>query len=198
MVYNAANLLTLSRLGLVVVFFVLMAFKSIWAVPVLVVAGLTDLFDGWVARRFNQVTDFGRIADPVIDKILICSGFIYLAAHSPKSLWLASMASNLVVPWMAAIIVGRELLVTSLRSVAESGGVVFHASFWGKSKMVVQFVTLAYIIMLIAFEKKGNPYSDAWLIAGHLLVWATIIVTVMSGLVYLVQIERFVRKRDRA
>ena len=195
MIYNAANFLTLSRLGLVVVFFVLMASRSLWAVPVLLVAGITDLLDGWVARRFNQETDFGRIADPVIDKILICSGFIYLAAHSPESLWLTSMASHLVVPWMASVIVGRELLVTALRSVAESGGTVFRASFWGKSKMVVQFVTLAYIIMLIAFEKKGNPYSDVWLIVGHLLVWATLITTVMSGLVYLIRIDRLVRKR---
>ncbi len=198
MVYNTANMLTLSRLGLVVVFFVLMGYESMWAVPVLVVAGITDLLDGWVARKWNQQTDFGRIADPVIDKILICSGFIFLAKHSPESVLLPAMASNLVVPWMAAVIVGRELLVTSLRSVAESGGVVFHASFWGKSKMVVQFVTLAYIILLVALWRKSDAHSEAWLVAGHLLVWATLIVTVMSGLVYLYQIEQFVRKRGNA
>jgi CDP-diacylglycerol---glycerol-3-phosphate 3-phosphatidyltransferase len=198
MIYNTANLLTLSRLGLVVVFFVLLGLKSLWAVPVLLVAGLTDLLDGWVARRFNQVTDFGRVADPVVDKILICSGFIYLARHSPDSVLLQWMGDSLVVPWMASVIVGRELLVTSLRSVAESRGTVFQASFWGKSKMVVQFVTLAYVILLVALWKKSAAHSDTWLVVGHVLVWATLFFTVMSGIVYLIQIERLVRKRDRA
>ncbi len=198
MIYNVANLLTLSRLALVVVFFVTLGFQSLWAVPVLVIAGLTDLLDGWVARRFNQLTDFGRVADPVIDKILVCSGFIWLAAHSPESVLCKWAAWRLVVPWMAAIIVGRELLVTSLRSVAEADGVVFQASFWGKSKMVVQFATLVYgVLVTLEWLKKG-VVADGWLVAGHILVWLTLLVTVMSGLVYLVQINRLVRKRDRA
>ena len=198
MIYNAANLLTLSRLALVVVFFVTLAFQSLWAVPVLIVAGITDLLDGWIARRFNQLTDFGRVADPVIDKILICSGFIWLAKHSPPSFLVPWTASNLVVPWMAAIIVGRELLVTSLRSVAEADGVVFQASFWGKSKMVVQFATLIYgVLVSLEWLEKGTV-ANGWLVAGHILVWLTLIVTVMSGLVYLIQMDRLVRKRKSA
>jgi CDP-diacylglycerol--glycerol-3-phosphate 3-phosphatidyltransferase len=182
MVYNAANLLTLSRLVMGTIFFVLIAFKSWVAVPMLLLAGLTDLLDGWVARKWNQQTDFGRVADPAIDKVLICCGFIFLVKH----------ADQFVMSWMAAVIVGRELVVTALRSFTESRGTVFHATFWGKSKMTVQFVTLAYLILLVTAGWTEEPVLKA---IGIALVWTTVVVTVLSGLVYLVQAERLVRRR---
>jgi len=183
MVYNAANLLTLSRLVMGTIFFVLIAFKSWVAVPMLLLAGVTDLLDGWVARKWNQQTDFGRVADPCIDKILICCGFIFLVKHSDQ----------LVASWMAAVIVGRELVVTALRSFAESKGTVFHATFWGKSKMTVQFVTLAYLILLETAGWIGQTVARGVAVG---LIWATLGVTVLSGLVYLVQAERLVRRRE--
>jgi CDP-diacylglycerol--glycerol-3-phosphate 3-phosphatidyltransferase len=160
-----------------------MGFKSLWAVPVLVLAGITDLLDGWVARKYNQQTDFGRIADPCIDKVLICCGFIFLVKH----------ADQLVMSWVAAVIVGRELVVTALRSFAESKGTVFHPTFWGKSKMMVQFVALAYLILLVTSGRVDEPVPRA---LGEALVWTTVVVTVISGLVYLVQAERLVRGRE--
>jgi CDP-diacylglycerol--glycerol-3-phosphate 3-phosphatidyltransferase len=187
MIYNAANILTMSRLVMAALFFVLIALKSWAAVPVLLLAGVTDLLDGWVARNWNQQTDFGRIADPCIDKILICCGFIFLVKH----------LDNVVGAWMAAVIVGRELIVTALRSLAESRGTDFSATFWGKSKMVVQFIALAYLIFLVAF-KEGREVPDVLLTTGHVLAWTTIVVTVMSGLVYVVQAERLVRRREDA
>jgi len=186
MVYNVANVLTLSRLGMAVIFFLLIAFKSWVAVPVLLLAGVTDLLDGWVARRYNQLTDFGRIADPVIDKVLICSGFIFLVKHS----------DNIVTSWMAAVIVGRELVVTGLRSLAESRGRIFAATFWGKSKMVVQFVTLGYVIYLVASDHTLGPQVLRTI--GVVLVWVTLVVTVISGLVYLVNAEKLVRRQNAA
>jgi CDP-diacylglycerol--glycerol-3-phosphate 3-phosphatidyltransferase len=182
MVFNAANLLTLSRLVMGVIFFVLIAFKSWVAVPVLLLAGVTDLLDGWVARKWNQQTDFGRIADPCIDKILICCGFIFLVNHSDQ----------LVASWMAAVIVGRELVVTALRSFEESKGVVFHATFWGKSKMTVQFAALAYLIFLVTW---GRTDQAVLRIVAQVLVWMTLVVTVASGVVYLIQAQRLVRRR---
>ena len=182
MIYNVANMLTMSRLVMATIFFVLIAFKRWEAVPVLLLAGVTDLLDGWVARKWNQQTDFGRVADPCIDKILICCGFIFLV----------NLAPQFVMPWMAAVIVGRELVVTALRSFAESRGSVFHATFWGKSKMTVQFATLAYLILLVTWNR-----AEHWpLIIAQVLVWMTVIVTVASGLVYLVQAERLVKRRE--
>lgn len=186
MVYNAANILTMSRLVMAVVFFGLMALRSWLAVPMLLLAGVTDLLDGWVARKYNQQTDFGRIADPVIDKVLICGGFIFLVAHS----------GGIVMSWVATVIVGRELVVTALRSLAESRGTEFAATFWGKSKMVVQFVTLAYVILLVASGQTEKP--EVLRTIAQWLVWTTVVVTVMSGLVCLIQAERLVRKREDA
>lgn len=187
MIYNAANTLTLSRLVMAAVFFLLIALKSWWAVPMLVLAGVTDFLDGWVARKWNQQTDFGRIADPVIDKVLICGGFIFLVKHSP----------TIVMSWMATVIVGRELVVTGLRSLAESRGTEFAATFWGKSKMVVQSVALGWVIILITGWDAIGEVPAVMVTIAHVLVWTTVVVTVMSGLVYLVQAERLVRGREK-
>ena len=185
MIYNAANMLTLSRLVMAAIFFLLIAFKSWWAVPMLVLAGITDFLDGWVARKWNQQTDFGRIADPVIDKILICGGFIFLVKHS----------GGIVMSWMATVIVGRELVVTGLRSLAESRGTEFAAMFWGKSKMVVQSVALGWVILLITAWDSLKEVPQVMVTIAHVLVWMTVVVTVMSGLVYLIQAEKLVRGR---
>ena len=187
MVYNAANLLTLSRLLMAGVFFLLIALKSWWAVPVLVLAGVTDFLDGWVARKWNQQTDFGRIADPVIDKVLICGGFIFLVKHS----------EGIVMSWMATVIVARELVVTGLRSLAESRGTEFAATIWGKSKMVVQSVALGWVILLITvFKPAADAPAPPWMVTtAYVLVWTAVVVTVMSGLVYLIQAEGLVRGR---
>jgi len=185
MIYNAANLLTLSRLVMAVVFFVLIAFKSWVAVPVLLLAGVTDLLDGWVARKWNQQTDFGRIADPVIDKVLICCGFIFLVRHAP----------DIVMSWMAAVIVGRELVVTGLRTFAESKGTQFAATFWGKSKMSVQFATLVYLIFVVTTWKPLSETPPVMVTIGQVLIWTTVVVTVVSGLVYFLQAERLVKGR---
>jgi len=184
--YNLANILTLSRLLMSIVFFVLIAFESRVAVPVLLVAGFTDILDGWVARRYHQQTDFGRIADPAMDKVLICCGFILLVGIS----------DGIVLPWMAAVVVGRELVVQALRSLAESRGVEFAATLWGKSKMAVQFATMTYVISIVlwGWSRKPEVLRDIALIA----IWVTVVVTIMSGLVYIFQANKLVGKRRRA
>jgi CDP-diacylglycerol--glycerol-3-phosphate 3-phosphatidyltransferase len=93
---------------------------------------------------------------------------------------------------MAAVIVGRELVVTALRSFEESKGVVFHATFWGKSKMTVQFAALAYLIFLVTW---GRTDQAVLRIVAQVLVWMTLVVTVASGVVYLIQAQRLVRRR---
>ena len=188
MVYNIPNILTISRLGMTAVFFVLLAFKSWWTIPVLMLAGITDLLDGYLARRYNQVTDFGRIADPCIDKILICSGFIFLIKGTPE----------IVKPWMVAIIVSREFIVTALRSLAESRGRHFAATFWGKSKMSVQFTTMTFLILLFLWHEKASDIPAVVKTIGQVLMWVTTAVTFLSGMVYLFQAHRLTRGPDDA
>jgi CDP-diacylglycerol--glycerol-3-phosphate 3-phosphatidyltransferase len=188
MIYNIPNILTVSRLGMAAVFFVLLAFKSWWTIPVLGLAGITDLLDGYLARRYQQMTDFGRIADPCIDKILICSGFIFLVKATP----------DICKPWMVAIIVSREFIVTALRSLAESRGRKFAATFWGKSKMSVQFTTMTFLILLFLWHAKASDIPDVMQTIGLVMMWVTTGVTFLSGMVYLVQAHRLTRGPEDA
>lgn len=191
MVYNLPNILTISRLGLAAVFFVLLAEKSWLALPLVLLAGLTDILDGYLARSRSQQTDFGRVADPVIDKILICGGFIMLLPYPLE---------NVLQSWMVVVIVGRELAVTSLRGYAESRGSQFGATFWGKSKMLLQFVTLVFLIAIDYWPPghSGWATDDHARLAAEVLVWATVIVTFASGLVYLFELPKFLAKKSDA
>src|SRR5262245_7297079 len=109
--WNVPNLLSLSRLPLAALLFVLIA-KGIWpgALVVFLVAALTDWLDGWWARRFNQGSALGRALDPLTDKVLVCGAFIFLIPGVEAGL----------TPWMVTIVVARELLVTGIRGMVES------------------------------------------------------------------------------
>ncbi len=106
------------------------------ALVLYVVAGITDLLDGYVARKMNQVSSFGRIADPFVDKILICGALIILIERTP-----------LLAGWMVAVIVCREFLVTYFRILVESKGKSFGSSLLGKQKMIIQFVAVGALIL---------------------------------------------------
>jgi len=136
-----------------------------------VVAASTDWLDGYWARKYGQVTNLGRILDPFVDKIIICGAFIFLGAIPDSG----------IVPWMAVVIVGRELLVTALRSYLEGEGADFSANMAGKLKMVVQ--CLAVVFSLYALSHAGE--RPMWLQWGLLLsVWGAILLTLYSGLAY--------------
>ena len=117
--FNLPNQLTAMRLALSVVLFVLIVWKVyLAAFVVFLVAASTDWVDGYLARRYGLVTTLGRILDPFADKIIVCGSFIFLAAIPELQQY--------VQPWMVVVIVGRELLVTALRSFLEQQG----ADFW--------------------------------------------------------------------
>ncbi len=185
------NLLTWSRLALVPVFVVLVAMyrfpeHNAWALLagaiVFVIASLTDAADGYLARRWNAVSAFGRVMDPVADKALVLGAFVMLCGPN-----FANSDGDLVTrvaPWMVVVIIARELLVTSIRSVMESSGVEFGAVWAGKLKMILQSIVVPIVLLLIWFEPRGATI-DGWqqtVIA--LLVWATVIATVVSGVPY--------------
>jgi CDP-diacylglycerol--glycerol-3-phosphate 3-phosphatidyltransferase len=171
-VFNVPNQLTVLRLLLSLALFVLIALEYYLAsFFVFAVAAGTDWLDGYYARKYGQVTTLGRILDPFVDKIIVCGTFIFLAA----------VPASGVAAWMAVLIVGRELLVTALRSFLEGEGADFSAVMSGKLKMLLQ--CLAALISLFALY-HGTPYPDALDWALVISVWAAVVMTIYSGAAY--------------
>lgn len=169
---NLPNKLTLSRLILAVIFFVFLSYRFFdIALGAFILAGFTDWFDGYLARKRGLLTEFGRIADPFVDKIIICGGFITLILH----------AQTVLAPWMVVVIVAREFLINSLRSYSETKNIPTPSNMWGKSKMFLQTVTLGALILFFG-HFQTNPWAMAII---TILLWATIILTVVAGLQYL-------------
>jgi CDP-diacylglycerol--glycerol-3-phosphate 3-phosphatidyltransferase len=160
------------------------------ALIVFVIAASTDWIDGWWARKYGQVTKLGRIFDPFVDKIIICGTFIYLAAEWPASG---------IAPWMAVVVMGREMLVTAIRSVVEGQGGDFSAQMAGKLKMVFQCVAVvASLIALKHFQDAGSRDASLpdWLYwTLHISVFLAWTSTIYSGLEYVVAAARILGKQ---
>ncbi len=172
-VFNVPNQLTVLRLLLSLALFVLIALKYyLTGFFVFAVAAGTDWMDGYWARKYGQVTTLGRILDPFVDKIIVCGTFIFLGAVPESG----------VAAWMAVLIVGRELLVTALRSFLEGEGADFSAAMSGKLKMLLQCI--AALLSLYALY-YGAPYPPALAWALVISVWAAVAMTVYSGAAYI-------------
>ncbi len=197
---NIPNQITLGRLVLAIVFFTLLSFYSpanpqsqrlltvcFW---IFLVAVLTDILDGWLARTWKQVTSFGRICDPVVDKVLVCGAFVFFAtelfaAPDPDN---PGRLINItgVQPWMVVLILVRELLVSAIRSFAEAHGTEFAAIWVGKAKMFVQSTSVCVILGVLAWY----PETLAWL--RILCVWLTVVVTALSIVAYVNRARAFI------
>jgi len=175
----------------------------LFAAALFVVAAFTDTLDGFLARRWNAVTTFGRVMDPFADKVLVLGAFVYLAAPgfqladpavaAGPALQPAYQATG-VAPWMVVLILARELLVTSIRGLYESQGVDFSAMWSGKAKMVLQSLVVPVILVLVALVPVDPGSWGFWVIRA--LVWITLLVTVASGLQYVARAARG-PKRDQ-
>lgn len=176
---NLANALTALRLLLAVVFFVLIgvatAATCAAALVVFLAAAITDLLDGYLARKYNCVTDLGRIADPFVDKVLICGALIMFLQNERLTQEVG------VRSWMVVVIVAREFFVNSLRGFVESKGINFSATKYGKGKMTVQ--SAAVCGSLIYLSLSTPPSWGPGVVFG--LYIAAVAVTFLSGLVYL-------------
>jgi CDP-diacylglycerol---glycerol-3-phosphate 3-phosphatidyltransferase len=168
---NLPNSLTVSRIFLtpllVVILLTRMEGKEIYGAVIFVVAALTDFLDGYFARKRNQVTAIGKLLDPIADKLLVTSAFISL------------VELKLAPAWMVVIIVGREFAVSGIRSIAASRGFLMPANWLGKTKMVLQ--TLTVVVLIIA-----DTYIEPWLTFGRLLLWITVVVSLVSAGNYLI------------
>ncbi len=158
------------------------------ATVVFVIAAITDALDGHLARKWKVESKFGRIMDPMADKLLILGGFVMLATPAFQATIMPAETTiqiSVVAGWMVVAMILRELLVTSIRGVYESEGVDFSAGTLGKAKMILQSITIPLILLIIAFGSP-TPESTGRLII-TMLVWATLITTVVSGLPYIGQ-----------
>jgi len=155
-----------------------------------VIAAGTDWIDGYWARKYNQVTKLGRMLDPFVDKIIICGTFIYLAAEPNSG----------IAPWMAVVVVGREMLVTAIRGFIEQQGGDFSAQMAGKLKMVFQCA--AAVASLLALNHlrtdvaSPGPLPDWLYWSLQISVWLAVILTVYSGLEYVVAATRILSRRE--
>ncbi len=193
-IWNVPNQISLMRLLISFVVFALIPLQLYWlALGLFILAAGTDWIDGWYARKFNQVTQLGRILDPFCDKILICGAYVLLAVEMNLGFpWYAKIAG-----WMAVVVVARELLVTVLRSMIEGSGGDFSAKFAGKLKMVFQSVAVGACLVALAMANATAVPVDqqefgqvdslpAWLSWTVIIsVWLSILSTVHSGYLYL-------------
>jgi CDP-diacylglycerol--glycerol-3-phosphate 3-phosphatidyltransferase len=182
------NILTFGRLALSAVFLVMVLY---WpcdgegsqlpdaAFAVFVVAGLTDIVDGIAARRFNVSSKFGRMLDPLVDKVLVCGAFVCFAIAGRPRLFGWPEAALSAIHWsLAGILIARELYVTALRHMAEARGINFAATASGKIKMFVQSFAIGTVII-----KEAHVPTAAWSnwFTTAVLV-AMVAVTVVSGI----------------
>ncbi|MBI2480137.1 MAG: CDP-diacylglycerol--glycerol-3-phosphate 3-phosphatidyltransferase [Planctomycetia bacterium] len=183
-VFNVPNQLTATRFILAIVVFVLIPLHSyLAALIVFLIAASTDWIDGYYARKYGQVTKIGRMFDPFVDKIIICGTFIFLAAEQ----------SSGIAAWMAVVVVGRELLVTALRSSIEQSGGDFSASFAGKLKMLFQCAAVVASLLALWFGSKAPSWLPTTLLV---LAWVAVLSTVQSGLDYVFAAAKFFRQED--
>ena len=179
-ILNVPNFFTAARLVLAIVVFALVPWHWYWAsFVVFVLAASTDWIDGYWARRFNQVTQVGRVFDPFVDKIIVCGMFIFLAAE-PKSG---------ITAWMAVVVVAREMLVTALRSAIEQGGGDFSAKMSGKLKMVFQCVAVGASLVALTYGDAPLPAWLAWTVL--ISVWLAVLSTIWSGVQYVIAASKF-------
>ena len=170
---NLPNKLTIMRVILIpfFVFFLLSpyfpAYGNYIAVAIFIVASLTDMLDGKIARKYNLVTNFGKFMDPLADKLLVCSAMICL------------IELDRLAAWIVIVIISREFIISGFRLVASDNGVVIAASYWGKFKTTFQMLMVIVLILDIQM-----PFFQ---ILGTVLTYVALILTVVSLIDYIVK-----------
>lgn len=185
---NIPNALTMSRLGLAAVLMALLSidlpfFKSL-ALVVFAVAGITDYLDGYLARNVYGVSSFGKLMDPLTDKVIVCAAFV------------SFVELQLVPAWIVVVIITREFLVTGLRLLAISKGEIIVAGRWGKHKTVWQIVGIVLILLGLAIQHDLLAGGDPKMIEDFNFVFKYVawglsggvaLITVASGARYVLE-----------
>src|SRR5579863_5648375 len=177
---TAANKVTSIRFLLCIVYYVLLGLagrqrdEGMLTVAFILnqIIAWSDLLDGYLARRYQEITHFGRIADPLVDKILVCGSFIFFLKLDPLP--------QIFTPWFTVVVLGREFLVSGIRGAMEAAGIPFPATFWGKAKTLIQNVTVGTALGYATWFPSAH-WTETLTVS---LMWATLVATVMSGLSY--------------
>jgi CDP-diacylglycerol--glycerol-3-phosphate 3-phosphatidyltransferase len=168
---NLPNKLTMLRMVMIPFFVIFMAVPfaagRYIALAIFIAASLTDTADGYIARKYHLITDFGKFMDPLADKLLVCSAMICL------------VHTNEIPYWVVIIIVAREFIISGFRLVAADNGIVIAASWWGKSKTVCQMAMIIVVLLNFNF-----PF---WHVLETVLIYAALILTVASLIDYIVK-----------
>ena len=186
---NLPNKLTVSRFALTVVFlwamFYNFRFHYTLALVFFCLAGATDFLDGRIARARNLITNFGKLMDPLADKIMTCSAFVAFV----ESTHMDPNAPVKVGAWMVVIIVARELAITGLRLLAASKSIILAAERYGKHKTISQIITLIALLVVDASKEWPTALKDflaPWVPEfAYIMLWVTVVLTATSGLIYL-------------
>lgn len=175
---NLPNKLTLFRVLLIPVFVVVLIFNKelnlpldtakYIAVAIFVIASCTDAIDGYIARKYNMITNFGKFMDPLADKLLVTSAMISMIG----------LEANVIMPsWVVVIVIAREFIITGFRLVAAEKKIVIAAGFWGKIKTITQMVMITVVLL----DFGGDFFW--WL--GNILIWLSVIFTIISAADYI-------------
>jgi len=167
---NLPNKLTVGRMLAAPVFIVVLMLGYYYASAVIfILASLTDMLDGMIARKYNLVTNFGKIMDPLADKLLVVSALVCLVELGDVS------------GWMVIVILAREFTVTGLRTVAAAEGVVIAAGTTGKIKTILQMIAVPALLL------KNWPFHLIGLPFDQIMLWAAVLMTVVSGVEYIIK-----------
>lgn len=189
---NTPNKLTVARILITPVYLALILWESLLhrfliAALVYSIAAITDAIDGKLARKNNQITNFGKLLDPIADKILTTSAL------------LAFMQMGLCNIWIVMIVLTREFTVASIRMIAAADGVVIPANIWGKLKTVSQMTFTIVIMLLGEVYSILAAYNPVWYgkmpalaLISNILLWITAVLTVVSGVIYVIDSKKVI------
>lgn len=166
---NLPNKLTVLRMILIIPFVICMLAGGTGnlrfaALAIFIVASLTDLLDGKIARKYNLITDFGKFMDPLADKLLVCSAMICL------------VELHRLPAWVVIVIISREFAISGFRLIASDNGIVIAASWWGKFKTTAQMIM---VILMIA------NLGGAFAVLEQIFMWVALVLTVVSLVDYI-------------
>lgn len=193
---NWANRITLFRMLIAVVYFILLGVleerevkqaKTLFDLCFLLfcISVISDILDGIIARTMNMETDFGRVADPFVDKVLVCGSFVFFLRFDSIAV--------LLPPWMVVVIIAREFIVHGLRSLVEGKGISFGSTHWGKHKMFFQSAAIIGCLIYL-----GHLKEVAWAKAiVQSLIILSFISTIFSGLTYIYDVNKILLQKTK-
>ena len=193
---NLPNTLSVLRMCMIPLFVVAYFLSPVWAVVVFVLAAFTDFLDGYIARKYNMVTDLGKLLDPMADKVLVTAALFCVVGTHPLQYCALGEWSGIFLICGATVIIARELLISAVRMIAAAKGIVVQANVYGKIKTILQDVSLPVLVfcqvgkayLIVSIDDNWWTQNSQWIgIVATVLFSLAILFTILSGVIYLVQ-----------